>query len=57
MKEKKINYENKMAINAYLSTAGSKKQTKQTRTETESWILSVLMVARQERSVGEYMKM
>ena len=30
---------NKMAINTYLSTTESKKQTKQTRrTETESWI-------------------
>ena len=27
-----------MAINTYLSTIESKKQTKQTRTETESWI-------------------
>ena len=29
---------NKMAINTYLSTIDSKKQTEQTRTETESWI-------------------
>ena len=29
---------NKMAINTYLSTIESKKQTKQARTETESWI-------------------
>ena len=29
---------NKIAINMYLSTSESKKQTKQTRTETESWI-------------------
>ena len=29
---------NKMAINIYLSTIESKKQTKQTRTETESGI-------------------
>ena len=29
---------NKMAINTYLSTIESKKQTKQTRTETESWM-------------------
>ena len=28
----------KMAINMYLSTTESKKQTKQPRTETESWI-------------------
>ena len=32
---------NKMAINTYLSTIESKKQTKQTRTETESWIQRV----------------
>ena len=30
---------NKMAKNENLSTIESKKQTKQTRTETESWIL------------------
>ena len=29
---------NKMAKNTYLSTIESKTQTKQTRTETESWI-------------------
>ena len=29
---------NKMSINTYLSTIESKKQTKQTRTKTESWI-------------------
>ena len=29
---------NKMAINTNLSTIESKKQTKQTRTETEFWI-------------------
>ena len=33
---------NKMAINAYLSTIASKKQTKQTRTGTEPWIRKVL---------------
>ena len=27
-----------MAINTYLSTIESKKQTKQTRTEAESWV-------------------
>ena len=32
---------NKMAKNTYLSTTESKKQTKQTRTETESWIQRV----------------
>ena len=39
-KEKKIKtVNNKMAINTYLSTVESKKQTKQTRrTETEPWI-------------------
>ena len=38
---------NKMAINTYLSTIESKKQTKQTRrTKTESWIWrTFLMVA------------
>ena len=36
IKIKTIN--NKMAIKTYLSTSESKKQTKQTRTETESWI-------------------
>ena len=30
--------DNKIAINIYLSTIESKKQTKQIRTETESWI-------------------
>ena len=34
-----MNY--KMTINTYLSTIESKKQTKQTRTETESWIQRV----------------
>ena len=35
---------NKMAINTYLSTTESKKQTKQTsRTETESWIKRVFL--------------
>ena len=29
---------NQMATNTYLSRIESKKQTKQTRTETESWI-------------------
>ena len=39
-KKKKIKtMSDKMAINTYLSTTESKKQTKQTRrTETESWI-------------------
>ena len=32
---------NKMAINTYVSTIESKKLTKQTRTETESWIWKV----------------
>ena len=40
---------NKMAINIYLSTTESKKQTKQTRrTGTESQMESVLMVTRWE---------
>ena len=30
--------DNKMAINTYLSITKSKKQTKQTRTQIESWI-------------------
>ena len=37
-KEKIKIMNNKMAINSYLSTIKSKKQIKQTRTETESWI-------------------
>ena len=44
---------NKMAINTYLSTTESKRQTKQRRIETESWIQRVLMVARWEGCVGE----
>ena len=45
---------NKMAKNTYLSTIESKKQTKQTRTETESWIWRRFrwMVARWERCQG-----
>ena len=55
-KNKKIKYmNNKMAINTYLSTIESQKQTKQTRRtdrimETES----ILMVARWEAGVGEW---
>ena len=46
-----------MAINTYLSTIESKKQTKKTkRTETESWIRRVLMVARWEGDGGEWVK-
>ena len=37
MKKKIKTINNKMAINTYLSTIESKKQTKQTRTETESF--------------------
>ena len=38
-KKKKIKtVNNKMAINTYPSTIESRKQTKQIRTETESWI-------------------
>ena len=37
IKEKIITMNNKMAINTYVSTIESKTQTKQTRTETESW--------------------
>ena len=48
---------NKMEIKTYLSTTESKKQTKQTRrTETESWIQSISMVARWEVGVGEWVK-
>ena len=41
LKKKIKTVNNKMAINMYLSTIESKKQTKQTRTETESWIWRV----------------
>ena len=37
--------------NTYVSTIGSKKQTKQTR-KTESWTQSVLMVAKYEEVWG-----
>ena len=37
-KEKIKIMNNKMAINTYISTTESEKQTKQIRTETESWI-------------------
>ena len=48
---------NKMAINTYLSTTESKKQTKQARnTKMESWLQSVLIVARWEGVVWEWMK-
>ena len=48
---------NKMAINVYLSITELKKQTKQTRrTETESWIQSVLMVVRCKGALGEWVK-
>ena len=47
---------NKMTINTYLSTIDSKNQSKQTRTETESWTRKVLMVARWKGSVGERAK-
>ena len=41
-KKKKVKtINNKMAINTNLSTSQSKKQTKQIRTETESWIWRV----------------
>ena len=43
---------NKMAINTYLSTTESKRQTKQRRIETESWIQRVLMVARWDGVCG-----
>ena len=44
---------NKMAINMYLSTIESKKQTKQTRTEKVMNMERVLMVARWEGAVRE----
>ena len=51
IKIKTIN--NKMAINTYLSTIESKKQTKQARTETEPWIRrALLMVVRWEEGLG-----
>ena len=44
---------NKMAINTYLSTIESKKQTKQTRrTETESWIGRTFLWLPDGRGVG-----
>ena len=48
---------NKMAINTYLSTIESKKQTKQTSaTETEARTWNVLMVTRGRGSLGEWVK-
>ena len=47
---------NKMAINTYLSTIESKKQTKQTRTERIMDVENVLTVARWKDSVGKCMK-
>ena len=46
---------NKMAINAYLSTIKSKNQTKQ-RTDRIMDMESMLMVARWEGSVGRWVK-
>ena len=43
-----------MAINTNLSTTESKKQTKQRRTETESWIQNVLMVVSRKAGGGEW---
>ena len=49
--------DNKIAKNTYLSTLESKKQTKQTRrTETESWVENILMVARWKCGGGEWVK-
>ena len=53
LKKKIKNMNNEMAINTYLSAIESKKHTKQTRTETESRIQSILMAARWEGGVGE----
>ena len=47
---------NKMTINVYLSTIESKKQTKQTRTERIMDTKSILMVARWEGGVVEWVK-
>ena len=45
---------NKMAINTYLSTIESKKQTKQIRTDRIMDTESILMVAIWEAGMGEY---
>ena len=50
---------NKMAINTYLSTIESKTQTKQTRTETESWLWRVfwwLQMGGRCEGMGEEMR-
>ena len=48
---------NKVAINTYLSIIKSEKQTKQTRrTETDTDTHNILMVARWEEGVGEWVK-
>ena len=49
---------NKMAINTYLSTIESKKQTKANKENRERIMdsESILMVARWEGSVGEWVK-
>ena len=44
---------NKMAINTYLSTTESKNQISKQKEQIESWIESVLMVARWEGDVEE----
>ena len=46
----------KMAKNTHLLKIESKKQTKQTRTDRIMDTERVLMVARRERSVGEWVK-
>ena len=43
-----------MSININLSTIQSEKQTKQRRTETESWIQNVLMVVSRKAGGGEW---
>ena len=49
---------NKMAINTYLSTTESKKQTKQPRNRDRIMDMeNFLMVARWEGHVGEWVKM
>ena len=48
---------NKMAINTYLATTESKKQTKQKRrTETEQWMWRDFDGCQMEGDVGEWVK-
>ena len=47
---------NKMSINTYLSTTESKNQISKQKEQIESWIESVLMVARWDRGLKEWVK-